>query len=833
MTLDPEAAFAALRDLTAGQEQRSWSSSAAPAFERLRRAWNEPNRSPQELAVLLRQALLFETARRDGSNASLVLARGSPLQSFDGWAEFDLAADPLDGGWLVSALRWRPDWVATPPDGLDGYASAERPRRFVDEAAVAGDPFLTSLGYPHYQSVGQRAAVRAALTTPPGGTLAVGLATGEGKSLIFQLVAKIDFSEPGGARDGGLTVVVTPTVALAIDHENSAVEKGFARPVAYRGGDDQSNASLIAAIEAGTQRLCIASPEAVCGPLRGSLARAAARGQLRALVVDEAHLIDGWGTGFRTEFQSLSGVRREWLGLSPEGAEPRTLLLSATLPAPTLSMLGTLFSGPGPYQDLTALRLRPEPDYWAIDCGSEPVRRDRVMEAVRHVPRPAILYVTRVADAEVWRDALRDGGFPNVCMVHGETPARQRDEVLKGWRTGDVDLVVATSAFGLGIDYRHVRSVIHACVPESLDRFYQEVGRGGRDGRTCLSLALHTPGDFHIARRISRALVISLERGLQRWTSMYEKRTGAPTSNDAYLLPLDVAPSEAPEDIDMRGERNSDWNARVLALMARAGLVELQGGPPPAPERRGPHEIVRILDGGHQRPEIWLSRVEPIRRGLATASDASLDLMRSCLNGGCPAPRLLDLYAAGAEAHACGRCSACRADPAAQRPQRPRVEPASPWAQPWWSLGSRIAALLDSGGRLLVWYEPDAADALRRRYGQLIVDLRREGFFSFTLVRPPPVLASETLRVLAREPVFLTQVERLTQRRLPPGPHVVVLGPDASVEMPDLRPPPATAPQLIVAPTRLADPARPGGLLSATFGGKTLSFDSFYARLHA
>ena len=106
-----------------------------------------------------------------------------------------------------------------------------------------------------------------------------------------------------------------------------------------------------------------------------------------------------------------------------------------------------------------------------------------MLEALRHVPRPAILYVTRVVDAKAWRDRLEAEGFEHAELVHGETGANERDRILRGWRDGDIDLVVATSAFGLGIDYRHVRAVVHACIPESLDRFYQEVGRGGRDGR--------------------------------------------------------------------------------------------------------------------------------------------------------------------------------------------------------------------------------------------------------------------------------------------------------------------------------------------------------------
>lgn len=98
---------------------------------------------------------------------------------------------------------------------------------------------------------------------------------------------------------------------------------------------------------------------------------------------------------------------------------------------------------------------------------------------------------------------MKDAGFSRLGLVHGKTSQQNRDSVVAGWRTGALDLVVGTSAFGLGIDYAHARSVIHACVPETLDRFCQEVGRGGRDGCGALSLIIPAGSDKHLARRMS------------------------------------------------------------------------------------------------------------------------------------------------------------------------------------------------------------------------------------------------------------------------------------------------------------------------------------------
>jgi superfamily II DNA helicase RecQ len=832
--LEGDDAFAALRAMARHDPQPAWRAPVNPAFDRFRRAWTAPHRrSPLELAVLLRQALVHEAARRQSDGVSVALAPGSPLQDFQAWKDVGLNAQRLADGWLVSELPWSPSWASEPAgEPLDAFAAAERIRPAAEHASCAGDPFLELLGHTRYQSVGQRAAVRSALTTPPGATLAVSLATGEGKSLIFQLIARVGFagSEPS---EPGLTLVVVPTVALAIDHENAALEKGLEAPISYRGADYENNQALISRIDEDAQALCVASPEAVCGPLRRSLTAAAKRGRLRALVVDEAHLIDGWGTGFRTEFQSLSGLRNQWIRGAPPGTAARTILISATLTAATLNMLRTLFAGPGEFQSVSALRLRGEPDYWTVACPTEADRESRVLEALRHVPRPAILYVTRVVDADAWRSRLVAEGFTHVELVHGETGAGERDRILRAWRDGDVDLVVATSAFGLGIDYRHVRAVVHACVPESLDRFYQEVGRGGRDGRSCLALTLYTRGDDGIAERISKALVISIDRGRQRWGAMFEQRI--PTDEpDTYILPLDVAPSQEPEDIDMRGERNSDWNARVLTLMARAGMVQLLGAPVSSNERVGRHEVVRVLDLEHRREATWRRRVQPVRDALAMASQNNLALMRQLLAAqACPAPLLLSLYSAGPEAHACGRCSACRTDATRRQPERPRLEPTPPWLAPR-ALAAGVAELLDANRRLVVWYDPSRQDWMfRRRMGEIVQALYKGGIFNAVLLRAPSQVASDVRAACRELAMFVTEVGRLTQRRLPQGPEFVVAGLDAPLERLDLSPRPPGAEQIFLLPESLEDPTRPGVLLAATYAGRRQSFDAFFRRVCA
>ena len=318
----------------------------------------------------------------------------------------------------------------------------------------------------------------------------------------------------------------------------------------------------------------------MCGSLLNSLYVAVERGFLSYLVVDEAHLIAQWGDAFRPAFQQLSGVRRGLLK-SCCGEQFRTLLLSATFSQQVIDTLKVLFGPSKRLQMVSAVHLRPEPRYLSYPCSGSKEKQERLSELIRFVPRPFIFYTTKREDAKSWFRRLQGAGFRRIACVHGETPNETREHIIRNWVGNKLDGIVATSAFGVGMDKSDVRTVIHATLPETLDRFYQEVGRGGRDGGASISIAIFDTRDIEIARRMSAPTLIGDERGYERWNTLYKEAELDPTDPSVRLVDL----SKRPGGLTQESDYNRDWNMRTLILLARAKLIQLESSRPLRVER--------------------------------------------------------------------------------------------------------------------------------------------------------------------------------------------------------------------------------------------------------
>lgn len=548
-----------------------------------------PGRIGPDLLVLLRQVV-----RWHGAPLAVHPLHGSVVDAIERYG--DRVGLRYIAGHL-EAEPFRPAWLreAGEVPALDNVPKVMRPRERTPAAPDVAEPWLRDrLGFQAWGSGAQKEGVWRALTAPARSTTLVALPTGAGKSLCFQALA---------AWATGLVVVVVPTVALAIDHYRSAREvlaaTVEASPLYYTADDPNLPAErVLDDVRAGRCRLLFTSPEAcVSGKLRLVLADAARSGRLEALVIDEAHLADSWGMFFRVDFQVLAALRRQWL--SAPAARLRTLLLSATFTRECRQTLRRLFwDEDQTWSEVVSQRLRPELVYYNQIFDGFADQRAAVLDCAWRLPRPAILYTTTRSDARAWAQRLRADGFQRVACFDGDTPARERRDLLERWRDNAIDLVVATSAFGMGVDKPDVRAIVHACLPEDLHRFYQEVGRGGRDGATATSVLLPVfPRDREVAEGLAPRLLTPETLG-KRWKAMWD--THAPTDQpDLWSIRTDAAPENL--YAFETGRRNVAWNKRLLLQLARAGLLELL-------DIRVPAAVPRDEDGPTDRPatrDMW------------------------------------------------------------------------------------------------------------------------------------------------------------------------------------------------------------------------------------
>src|SRR5690348_4479652 len=767
-----------------------------------------------------------------------------PWPSQAQWEACGISASIQGDQYLLTPRRWEPRWLSD----RNGTAIIEP---LFDGAirrtysAVRGDPFLSEMKLRTYSCEGQREAVRAILSVPEGATVAVNLPTGAGKSLCAHLPALLK------SQRSGISVMIVPTTALAIDQERS-LQHLVNHHMAYVGGqsasEDRRRKDIRSRVRDGRQRIVFTSPEGILGSLRPALYEATRKGLLRALVVDEAHMVEQWGDEFRSGFQEIAGLRRDLLRNVPEGSKPfSTILLSATMTLTALETLKTLFGGPSQFVLVSAAQLRPEPAYWSVRARDPAEQTSIILESLRYLPRPLVLYLTEPRVAEAWFARLHQEGYRRVDIVTGNTANADRGAVIERWRNAETDIVVATSAFGLGVDYGEVRAVIHGTVPESIDRYYQELGRAGRDGRASASLVVHTPGDVDRARQMNRKKIIGITRGRERWGRMYENHVAL--ESNRVRVPIDVQPSWGAGDMEMDSDLNRAWYVRTLTLMSRARLLELDAEPPPSPndseaadgydlawKEHQRHRVVSILSDSHMVRETWEHLVVPTREELARADRRSHQLMCDVLAGArCVGEILGDAYdiaaGAGHEDHAgihvARACGGCAYDRGLGR--APYAEP-MPTGLPRWPtdgrLGDAISHLCAGRSRMAVFYE----DMRQHQLARCLQWLVGQGIRSVVAPAETLDVISEGLyRPHSEQWVFTYALEEFWFMRAPHLPLLLLLPPGTVLPLhlresfEDSRG--GSSLRLLLAHRDTQDPARPPRVLRESLASPSFTFD--------
>jgi ATP-dependent DNA helicase RecQ len=325
---------------------------------------------------------------------------------------------------------------------------------------------------------GQEAVIRAVLEGRD--TLAV-MPTGGGKSLCYQIPALMQES---------LTVIVSPLISLMKDQVDSLLQSSVADAAALHSGlSPEERWEVERRVRTGEIRMLYVAPER----LRSlEFVLSLRRAGVGLFVVDEAHCISEWGHDFRPDYLFLPRAVRD-LG------SPPVLALTATATPRVRQDIRRSLRMRDPHVEVTSFN-RPNLTYRVVPAEKKE-KLARILDVIRNSPPPGIVYATTRKECDELAAELRSSGV-DAAAYHAGMVAAKRNEVQERFMTDEVGVVVATIAFGMGVDKQNVRFVVHSAVPGSLPAYIQESGRAGRDGGPSECVVLFRGADVGRRKRL-------------------------------------------------------------------------------------------------------------------------------------------------------------------------------------------------------------------------------------------------------------------------------------------------------------------------------------------
>jgi ATP-dependent DNA helicase RecQ len=553
----------------------------------------------------------------------------------------------------------RPPRGLTPPAPCPGTVPAVPSRR--DRIA---DTARDVLGFERLRP-GQREAIESVLSGHD--TLAV-LSTGSGKSAIYQI---------SGLLTDGPTLVVSPLIALQRDQVEALHDRALGAAQLNSSVPESRREEALAELAEDALEFLFLAPEQLAN---ADVLDEVATATPTLVVVDEAHAISEWGHDFRPDYLRL-GAAIEALG------HPTVLALTATAAPPVRAEIVERL-GMRDAEVIVRGFDRPNLELSVERFHDARHKDEALLEAVARADKPGIVYAATRKRTEELAAALAARGV-EAHAYHAGLKKSEREAEQERFMDSDSDVIVATTAFGMGVDKADVRFVFHAEVPESVDAYYQEIGRAGRDGETAEAILFYRPEDLGLRRFFAGSGHV----GVDELTEVAEV-VGAARD------PI------APAELQDRTELSQSKLATAVSRLEDVGAVEVlpTGDVVARPDAPPLDDVIREAEHEEEdRREFERSRLEMVRAFAET--------------DGCRREFVLS-YFGEPFAPPCGHCDNCRAG---------KVKPPDATDEPF-ALGARVAHP-EWGEGVVQRYEHDRAVVVlfdEVGYKTLALDVVRE-----------------------------------------------------------------------------------------------------------